>query len=227
MPIPSVWRGRLGGCALALGLLASAAPGQLFVENADAGATLATAGNTGASTGLPLTAVAGTLASPGDADLFLIRISDPAAFSFSTVNAFTFLDSQLFVLTLAGAPVILNDDDASGLTLQSSIPAGALAGLSAGLYYLGVSLSGNDPVTAAGQTLFAEGLTTSLRGPNPFLASSFGGLLDSGLGGNAGTYLFTLTGAQTGFLPPVPEPSSSVIAFVVGGALILAFRRRS
>ncbi|MBS0658042.1 MAG: hypothetical protein JSR82_07335 [Verrucomicrobia bacterium] len=219
----SLLRCRFLGGALALGLLAAPARGQLFVENPDAGATLSAASNTGASTGAPLSAVAGTLSTVGDADLFLVRIFDPAAFSVSTVNVFTFVDTQLFVLTLAGEPVVLNDDAAGGLTLQSTIPAGSLSGLSAGLYYVGVSLSGNDPVSGAGQTLFADGLSTGLRGPNPSLAGSFGGFLDSGLGGNAGTYLFTLTGAQTGFLPPIPEPS--VLALGAGGLLALLARR--
>jgi len=143
---------------------ASPAHAVIFTESGDAGQTQATAQVAGG--GGVLTDIVGSLRSPVDADLFLIKITNPASFSASTVNATGgFLDTQLFLLTLAGAPLLLNDDDAGGLTVLSTLPTGSAASLAAGLYLLGISQSGYDPANSVNQLLFASGLTTSVRGP--------------------------------------------------------------
>jgi hypothetical protein len=167
------------GAALAT-LLASAAHAGSFTELADAGQTLGTAQLT-ASTGA-LTDILGSLSSSTDADLFVIRITDPAAFSATTVNATgATLDTQLYLLTMAGAPVYLNDDAADGTSLLSTLPAGSSLGpTTPGLYILGMAMSGYDPVNINNQLLFANGLPTTMRGPATGLQpAALGGFFDS------------------------------------------------
>ena len=108
------------------------ATGQSFAaihtEVGDAGQTQSTAQETGAA-GVSLTDIFGSLLSETDADLYLINIVNPAAFSATTFNATGgFLDTQLFLLTLSGAPVYVNDDDPGGLTTLSTLrrPPGPL-----------------------------------------------------------------------------------------------------
>jgi hypothetical protein len=203
-----------------------------FSETGDAGQTPGQAQSTQAAgpAGTALTAVSGTILSATDADLFLITIADPLAFSATTFNAGTgdFLDTQLFLFSVAGAPILMNDDDASGLTLQSTLPAGhPLRPTSAGSYLLGVSLSGFDPVNLNNQLLF-EPLgsfvqSTDVRGPNaglqPALLSDFS---FSGFAGGGGSYQVQLTGVTV----PVPEPSTWLMLAVGAAGLPWLTRRR-
>lgn len=195
-------------------------------ELGDAGQTQGTVQNTGpaGSSGQGLSDIFGTLLSETDADLFLIRILNPATFSATTVNAGTnVFDTQLFLLTLSGAPVYLNDD-ANGLTTLSTLPAGnALGPVTPGLYLLGISAFGYDPVNSVNQLLFASGLSTDVRGPAPLLQPAFLGGFANNFGfPDGGGYDIQLTGALV-----VPEPGTAALMLLAGALLaVTAFKRR-
>lgn len=219
-------------CTLGCALAAAPAHATTFSESGDAGQTLATAVSTTAAAGA-LTDIFGSLSSQLDADLYVITITNAATFSATTVNATGgFLDTQLFLFTLAGAPVVLNDDDASGQTTLSTIPTGSLGSFAAGTYILGVSLSGYDPVNSANQLLFANGLPTSIRGAAFGLQpATLGGFADNTFYADSGSYDIQLTGATAatitgGVTPAVPEPATNAMLLVGGAALALVAKRR-
>lgn len=215
----------LFGFTAAIALSAASLHAQTFTELGDAGATVATAQNTGVA-GNPLGTIFGSISSPTDADLFRISITAPTTFSASTNNALTntnLLDTQLFLFTSAGAPIYTNND-ASGAVLTSTLPSGTsfTMTLSPGIYILGISLSGYDPQNSVSQLLFAldGGDTTQVRGPasgiNPSTLASFTGTGDTFVGG----YRIDLTSSAA-----VPEPST--LALATGGALgLIAWLRR-
>ncbi|MDQ2778429.1 MAG: PEP-CTERM sorting domain-containing protein [Pseudomonadota bacterium] len=219
----------LSALSLAAGMFAvlPAAHAVTFTELGDAGQSVASAQNTAGSAG-SLTNIFGSLASTSDADLYLINITDAAGFSANTVNAVTGdLDTMLFLFTMGGAPVYLNDDAPIGTTVGSQLQAGnAFGPLVAGTYVLGVSFSGVEPVNAVNQYLFANGtLNTDTRGPafglQPAVLSGFEG---DGFG-PPGAYDIQLTGVGA-----VPEPATSLMllagAFGVLGATRRARRAR-
>jgi len=201
----------------------------IYTETGDAGKTIGTAQNTGPA-GQPLTQILGSIGTFGDADIFVISITNPSAFSATTVNTLTGtsgLDTELFLFNSSGRPVYANDDDAGGLSLQSTLPAGnALGPISAGTYYLAISLSGNEPVNSTNQLLFAMGSSTDLRGPNPSATgpqTNFDpSLVDPG--STTGAYEIDLTGAVS-----VPEPSvpaTFILGSLVSAGLFFARKRR-
>jgi hypothetical protein len=219
----------------ALTLVASVAPAATFTEMTDAGNTLATADATG-SAGTQLTTIYGALQSTGtDADLFVIYIASPTTFSATTNNSLTntgftygsshlVLDTSLFLFDASGNAVAANDDT-SGSILTSTLPAAQFT-LSAGIYYLGISITGNEPVNSANQLLFATNDdATAVRGPealnnlNPTTLSTFN--FDNYDDEN-GSYEIDLIGVNE-----APEPSSGVLAALGGGAVVYLCMRRS
>jgi hypothetical protein len=100
--------------------------------------------------------------------------------------------------------------------------------LSPGTYYLGISLSGNEPVNSVNQLLFTvDQPTTSIRGKasglNPTTLFTFNG---NTFFNESGDYTITLTATQAA---AVPEPSN-VILFLLGATALLGcwrFRARS
>jgi hypothetical protein len=211
------------GIAVAAIVAAAPAFAGTWAESGDAGQTVATAQVTLGSSP-SLSSITGSLSSLTDADLFVIRVVDPNSFSATTVGG-SGLDTQLFLFTLTGAPVYTNDD-ASGTSFQSALPAGhALGPIAAGTYLLGISLSGNDPANSASQLLFADGLTTDVRGPasslQPAVHGDFTGLtwFDE-----SGGYSIELTGAVAA---AVPEPATALMAAMgLGVCGLVASRRR-
>ena len=153
------------------------------------------------------------------------------SFSASTNNAAGgFLDSQLFLLTLAGAPVYFNDD-ASGFSVLSTLPAGSAFGpTGAGLYVLGVAAAGYNPVNASGQLLFAaltqNYLTTDVAGPAFGLQPArLGGFIDQTFDPGAfGPYDVRLTGVGA-MVTSIPEPSTTGL-MLAGAALMAVFGAR-
>lgn len=209
--------------AVAAACLGGQAGAITVTETGDAGQTLATAQDT-TSTGplRSLTAISGSVLSSTDADLYLIHISNPVTFAATADASGTLFDPQLLLLTLAGAPVALNDDAAGG---QSTLPSLAgIASLTSGYYYLGVSQSGYDPVNSVNQLLFASGLSTDIRyAASGLQPATFSGFSDGTFFADSGTYTIQLSGVDT--LSAVPEPSSMLL-LAAGGLLVLARRRR-
>lgn len=203
-------------------LMAGAVSAQTYVEVGDAGANLGSAQRTGATSGLGLTGISGTILNGLDGDFYYITINNPAAFSASTVGG-SVLDTMLYLFTLAGNPVFLNDDAPNGMSIQSNLPAGTFSSLAVGTYILGISLSGAEPVNSANQALFTDPVfSTEIRGPRSGALGPVTGVTNATFA-ESGAYTITLTGAQTS---AVPEPTS--LALVAGsgiGALVLLRRR--
>lgn len=215
-----------------IALTTSSLRAQVWTEVGDAGQTLPGAQATGAVNGNPLTTIVGTLSSGTDADIYVIMITSPTTFSATTNNAVTQasgLDTALFLFNGSGVPIYTNDD-VSGVSLQSTLPAGTAftLSLSPGVYYLAVSLSGNEPVNLTNQLLFAGyplGDTTAVRGPasgvSPNVEANFnGGTFFSQTGG----YQINLTGAATA--AAVPE-ASTIALTSIGIAGLWSLRKRN
>jgi hypothetical protein len=212
----------------ALLLVSGEASAQVYTETGDAGQTQATAQASGLTQS---GTILGTLSDINDADVFSLTITNTSTISFSTVNMLTELsggiglDTQLFLFTSAGLPVVANDDDPSGLYVQSTIPAGNsfLATLGAGTYYIGISLSGNDPINSSGQLVFTTGNgdTTALRGPASGINPANWNTFDSAnLNGPSGDYEIDITS--------VPEPSTvALYAFGALALLLISAKRKA
>lgn len=212
-------------------LATSTAYGVVYTEVGDAGRLRNTAQPTGAGN-QPLTAIFGNLLNFGDIDLFVITITNPLTFSASTVNALTSgagMDTSLFLFDVNGRPLYANDDDLSGTTLTSSLPAGSLLGPQvAGTYYLAISLSSAEPVNFANIALFILGASTSLRGPNPIATGPLTDWDTSQVNGFnttfPGPYQIDLTGTSNSV---VPEPTTVALSvFGALGLIALARKRR-
>jgi len=185
-----------------------AAAGPIHVEIGDAGDLTGTAQGTGAGV---LTNITGNLGA-NDADMFLINITNPVAFSAYGAGG----DTQLFLFDLAGMGVLGNDDAGAGL--DAAFPVGSFTG-AAGLYYLAISGFDFDP-TSVGGLIFPSVPFGPVYGPT----GPGGGSPISGWGGGSGVqgaYNISLTGTDSA---NVPEPLTlSLLGLGLAG---LAVRRR-
>ena len=207
--------------AVALSLLAA---GTLHAQNhteiGDAGSNVPGAQSTGTGGG-SLTTIMGNILNAFDGDFFYITITNPAMFSATTVGGSS-LDVMLYLFTLNGNPVYLNDDSAGGI--QATLPPGHPNGpLAIGTYIIGISLSGAEPINSANQQLFADGVfSTDVRGPRMGALGPVTGVTQGTFPGS-GAYTITLTGASRS---AIPEPSSiALLAFSGLGGLVLLRRR--
>jgi hypothetical protein len=86
------------------------------------------------------------------------------------------------------------------------------------VYYIGISLSGNDPVNSNNQLVFNSGLSTSLRGMaagiNPTTWADFDNLAS-----------FAQTGAYQINILNVPESGSTLILALTAVGALIAVRR--
>ena len=182
---------------------ANEAYAQTYNEVGDAGETPATA-QTVSGTGL-LTRINGTLC-VGNADVYLINITNGAAFAASTVGATT-INTQLFLFTESGIGLIGNDDTGS-LAFQSQIGPGLF--FPNGHYYLGISGVGYDPINAGGLEIFSDNFTvtkTPLPSRGPF--AGFGSNINTSA---SGAYGINLTGATfISAAAPVPDSTTMLL----------------
>jgi hypothetical protein len=207
-----------------LSILAAGALHAQYVEVGDAGTNLGTGQSTGVLPNQPLNSISGSIATALDGgDFFYITITNPALFSASTVGGST-LDTMLYLFTVTGNPVFLNDDAPGGLSLQSNLPAGTFSSLAAGTYIIGLSLSGAEPINGSNQQLFADGtFSTDIRGARPGALGPVTGLLPPSFS-ETGLYTISLTGALTAV---IPEPSTVALLAISGVGALVAWRRRS
>lgn len=131
-----------------------------------------------------------------DVDMFVICITDPNAFSASTVGA-TNWDTQLWLFRCDGRGVVHNDDNPDATSgLQSTIDNRSNCIQQPGIYLLAISRYNRDAVAADGQPIWdPTGLGRGVRCPDGIRA-------DQPLGGWAGAtlepverYFINLTGA--------------------------------
>jgi hypothetical protein len=170
-----------------------------------------------------LDGIQGALPTPNTVNMYAFAITDPAAFSATTVGTpGTLVDTQLFLFDSSGLGVYSNDD-ANGATKRSTLPAGNPNGpIKPGLYFLAISSFDRSPVSAPTNGLiFPNFPFTGVFGPTgPGGANPVTDFQGGGVG--SGTYFIRLTGATF-----VPEPSSFLLLGIgLAGAAGFGYRRR-
>ncbi len=222
---------KIASVGLALVLCAGAANAQVFNESADASGLAQTALSVTGSGAL--TQINGSLdytnaAAPADAmDFFLIDITNPAAFSATTVGSSGMTDTVLYLFNTNGTG-IAKQDDISGTNFLSTLPAGnaLYSGLTPGQYVIGISSYGIAPARVAPPATFADLIFnvspfTAVQAPysaSSVMVSTYGVFDASGL--NGGAYRITLTGASY-----IPSPATA--GLLAAGALVATRRRRA
>jgi len=173
----------------------------------DAGDLPETAQSTGSD---PITKIRGTIGGVNDVDVYAIYISDPDAFSATTIGGTT-LDTALWLFDEDGKGVVHNDDDPDTTTeFQSRIDNRTNCITQPGRYYLAVSVSGRRAAGCSEGLIWATGPTRGVRCPDgPESASRIAGW--SGTSSSTGRYIIFLTGVSgaTAGDPadcPPPEP---------------------
>ncbi|OYT71807.1 MAG: hypothetical protein CFK49_11100 [Armatimonadetes bacterium JP3_11] len=157
----------------------------------DAGDQIETAQSTGSD---PIGRIRGSIGAANDVDIYAIYIENPSIFSASTVGG-TSLDTALWLFDADGKGVLLNDDDPDATTgLQSRIDNRG-GQITAGTYYLAVSLSPRRAAGCEGGLIWQTTPYRSLRAPDgPEATSRLGGW--SGSSSSTGQYIITLTGVR-------------------------------
>jgi hypothetical protein len=173
----------------------------------DAGDLPETAQSTGSD---PITKIRGTIGGANDVDVYAIYISDPDAFSATTIGGTT-LDTALWLFDEDGKGVVHNEDDPDATTgFQSRIDNRTNCITQPGRYYLAVSLSGRRAAGCSEGLIWATTPARGVRCPDgPESASRVAGW--SGTSSSTGRYIIFLTGVSgaTAGDPadcPPPEP---------------------
>jgi hypothetical protein len=141
----------------------------------------------------PLSQISGQFTDTYEA-LYRIHISDPAAFSASTVNSPTLgVDSRLYLFTLAGTGIASNDDTSSG-EMRASLPAGnpLYASLPPGDYLIGISIFDTAPYGSDDNPIFPD-MTDGVNGPTSSAPLATWG---DDPEGNQGSYEIDFTGVS-------------------------------
>lgn len=211
--------------AAALSLALASAKAQVYTEVGDAGQSPGSAQNSGLTQSTTVGStmmILGSFSGQNDADVYMLTLTLPSQVQFSTVNALTSgggmggLDTALFLFNASGAPIYTNDD-ANGTTFQSRLPGNSTftMSLAPGTYLIAISLSGNEPINASNQLMFATNPdSTAVRGPASGLnPSTFSGFNSNASFNQSGAYQIDITTVA------VPEPST--VALCVLGLLSL------
>jgi hypothetical protein len=106
----------------------------------------------------------------------------------------------------------MNDDEAAGFTLQSTLTSAFTSSLAAGNYLLAVSQYDNDPTNSLGAAIWEDTPFDAERAPDGL--NNGGDIVVTGWdagGGNGGAYRLNLTGAC------FAGPSSNCVADVDDG----------
>lgn len=181
--------------SLAAAATAGLLPAQNWAELGDAGQTL----DMVQVVDLPGTFTTITGQINADADLFLIQVSDPTAF---TVGVTANFDSQLWLFDERGWPVVSNDDQGFGGSANPALAVGSVK--VPGRYYLAISPWNNDSRSLAGlQWLGTPYATAPADGPGrlePLASWSGSSIL-------AGSYTISVAGA-TGVARHAVMPST-------------------
>lgn len=218
-------------CAAALALSSAALAGPDWVEIGDAGSIVDTA-QAVLGESPTLRSIRGSLSfgsglADGAADyedMYLIRITQPSMFSFSATGSTFNPQCFLFNITLPGEAFGLlgNDDTATSNQPRLISPATDGTGASVvlpGVYALGISGFGRDPVSSGGR-IFNFASPTEVSGPDgPGGINPHSGWIGQG---EVGTYDLDIQGV-TFF--DVPAPGSAVVFAAAAGALSRRRRR--
>jgi len=129
-----------------------------------------------------------------DVDMYAIYLSNPAAFSATTVGGAGF-DTQLWLFGPDGKGVVFNDDSGSGSQSTIDNSTGCLTGRPAGVYYLAISRYNRDALGCRNQTIWNNSPFSTVRCPDgpdaAYRVNSWSGSTAAG-----GVYTITLANAQ-------------------------------
>jgi hypothetical protein len=182
----------------------------------DAGDLPETAQSTGSD---PITKIRGTIGGANDVDVYAIYISDPSAFSATTIGGTT-LDTALWLFDENGKGVVHNDDNPDATTgTQSRIDNRTNCITQPGRYYLAVSISVRRAAGCGEGLIWATTPTRGVRCPDGAeSASRVAGW--SGTSSSTGRYIIFLTGvsgATAGDPADCPPPDPWDEQFYGGG----------
>jgi hypothetical protein len=169
--------------------------------------------------GDPITKIRGTIGGANDVDVYAITISDPSAFSATTIGGTT-LDTALWLFDEDGKGVVHNEDDPDATTgFQSRIDNRTFCITQPGRYYLAVSLFGRRAAGCGEGLIWATTPARGVRCPDgPESTSRVGGW--SGSSSSTGRYIIFLTGvsgASAGDPADCPPPDPWDEQFYGGG----------
>jgi hypothetical protein len=182
----------------------------------DAGDLPETAQSTGSD---PITKIRGTIGGANDVDVYAIYISDPDAFSATTIGGTT-LDTALWLFDEDGKGVVYNDDNPDATTgTQSRIDNRTNCITQPGRYYLAVSIFTRRAAGCSEGLIWATTPARGVRCPDgPESTSRVGGW--SGSSSSTGRYIIFLTGvsgATAGDPADCPPPDPWDEQFYGGG----------
>ncbi len=166
--------------------------GEWISGGADAGDLPATAQRIEGSG--PLEVISGSLANSSDVDLYVIEISDPAAFSASTVNG-AIWDTQLWLFRCDGTGVSFNDDVNTVSVRQSALSSQFIT--EPGVYLLAISGYNRNALNEEGHLIWEDTPFEEEREPDgPGASGVLSGWVGAAQFQNWGAYEVFLTGCQ-------------------------------
>jgi hypothetical protein len=112
---------------------------------------------------VPVAQIRGTMGAASDADMYQIHICDPANFS-ATTEGGTTIDTQLWLFSLDGHGIVMDDDSFGGTTLQSRLTNQFTAALPAGDYLLAITGFNQDANDDGNQLLFVNTIANCTGG---------------------------------------------------------------